>query len=331
MQENKDNLFDQLLGEYIGQTISPQNQERLFAMVLESETYKIRYEEAVRLNTMLHLPYFESNKEPDHLAFINRIQTKDKKAKVVGYRLFARIAAAAIVLAAVSLGSVLLYKAIEENESYSLIEASTPLGGQSRILLPDGSVAWINARSELKYSTGFGKTDRQLYLEGEGYFEVQKNDKLPFSVCSGEMEVIATGTIFNVRSYMDDNRWEVNLLEGGVDILVADQHYSLHADERVVYDKTSGSVKVEPAEAHQASLWIKGKLTFYQASIPDIYKMLERHFNVRIDIASDELKEEYFFGSINLEMNLSEILNYLDVNRKYKVEVKNDVIIVRNK
>jgi len=334
--QDKDQLFDRLLTEYISQTISSQDKELLFSMIRESEVLKERYEEVVKLNTLLHLPQFKSNKDKDYLLLKDKLQfssdRKNNKRKISWYGALGKVAAAAIILVMVSFGSIYLYKGTVNIDSpLGLTETSTPLGGQTRLLLPDGSVAWVNAMSQLKYGSGFGTTDRQLYLEGEAYFEVNKNDQLPFSVSAGNMEVIATGTIFNVRSYKDDNKWEVDLLEGGVDVVVSNKRYKLQSDEKAIYDKISASVSIEPTDAYMAAQWTNGKLSFYQASIPDIYKMLERHFNVRIQIDSDELKEEYFLGSINLEMSLSEILSYLDVDKKYRIELNGDTVIVKKR
>ncbi|MDR1369404.1 MAG: FecR family protein [Dysgonamonadaceae bacterium] len=330
--QDKDLLFDKLLTGHMSRINSHQDEELLFSMILESDVYKKHYEEVAGLNTLLHLPYFKSNQNKDYLLLKDKLQYKNKGKRITWYGMFTKVAAAAAILIVVSLGSIYLYReTVEKNSTFKQMEVSTPLGGQTRLLLPDGSVAWINAKSELKYGDGFGKTDRRLYLEGEGYFEVVKNEQIPFSVHAYDMEVIATGTIFNVRSYKEDNEWEVDLLEGGVDILVANKRYTLHSDEKAIYNKASALVTVESVDAHLTARWIKGKLAFYQASIPDICKMLERHFNVRIRIDSEELKEEYFLGSINLEMSLSEILNYLDVNKKYKIELKDDVIILKNR
>lgn len=330
--QDKDILFDRLLSEYIAQTISNKDKETLFSLVLESEIYKERYEEAVRFNTLLHLPYFEVNREKDFRGVGEKLNIERKARKIAWQTQLLRVVSVAIVLFTVSFGSIYIYKSIITAENtFKYFEASTPLGGQTRLLLPDGSVAWLNAKSELRYHLGFGITNRQLYLDGEGYFEVNKNEQLPFSISAGDMQVIATGTVFNVRSYKDDEQWEVNLLEGGVDVLIADKRYSLHSDEKAIYDKTTATVIVEATDASMASLWTKGRLAFYQASIPDIYKMLERHFNVKIRIESEELEKEYFLGSINLEMKLSDILDYLDVYKKYKIEIKNDEIVVKNK
>lgn len=334
MQGN-DQLFDRLLAEFFSHEISEEDKERLFSMIMRSPSYKEQYDKAAKLNALLRVSVFDSHKQDDYLLLKEKghihPDIRKEKSSIRKLTLFRHIAAAVILILLSSFGSLYLYKKYNQEGLTRWIETSTPLGGQTRVLLPDGSVAWINAKSELKYNPGFGTIDRHLYLEGEAYFEVEKNRKLPFSVHTGNMDVIATGTQFNIRSYPDDDKWEVNLLEGGVNVVISDKSYSLVPDEKIIYDRTSDLAVVEQTEAYIAAQWTKGKLSFYQASIPEIYKMLERHFNIRIEIGSEELKEEYFFGSINLEMSLSEILNYLDMDKKYKVELKNDVIVVRKK
>ncbi|MDR0748184.1 MAG: FecR family protein [Tannerellaceae bacterium] len=335
MPEN-DPLFDRLLAKYFLRNISVEDKETLFSRIMQSPADKDRYEKAAKLNALLHLSVFESHKQDDYRLLKEKIANPpDKQSgrnKTRRIPLFRRIATAVILVVLSSAGSVYLHdKYTHQEEQLRWIETSTPLGGQTRLLLPDGSVAWVNAKSELKYSSRFGTANRNLYLDGGAYFEVNKHKELPFSVRTGDMEVIATGTTFNICSYSEDNKSEVVLLEGGVDIIISDKRYSLVPDEKMIYDKTSASATIEQTDTQMVARWIKGKLSFYQASIPEIYRMLERHFNVRIQIDDDELKNEYFLGSINLGMNLSEILRCLDVDKKYKIEVRNDVIVIKRK
>ncbi|WP_197027686.1 FecR family protein [Prevotella sp. 10(H)] len=322
--------------KYFSKNISIEDKEKMFSMIMESPSYKDQYEKAAKLNTLLHISSFDSFIDDDYLLLQKRgaIYSENRldNNKAERFSLWRKIAVAVILILFSSSGSIYLYERLNnQGEIVSLIETSTPLGGQTRLILPDGSVAWINAKSELKYNSNFGKNNRDLLLNGEAYFEVNKNEELPFSVSAGDMKVVATGTQFNVRSYPDDYKWEVSLLEGGINVSVSDKHFALIPDEKIIYNKTSGELLVEKTDAEMATQWTKGKLSFYQASISEIYKMLERHFNVRIEIESEELKEEYFLGSINLEMSLSEILSYLDVDKKYKIQLKDEVIIIRKK
>ncbi len=328
--QNDERTFDLLLSKYLTREISGEEQEMLFSLVMQSQSFREQYEKAAKLNAVLHVPVFESRKESDYLSL--KIKNEPKKtAPFDRLGRLGRIAAAIALVLVSSTGAIYLHSRFKPAEEICWTEASTQFGGQTRLVLPDGTVAWVNAKSELKYSTLFGSSDREIHLKGEGYFEVARNEDLPFSVRAGDMTVTATGTQFNVRSYPDDNEWEVDLMEGGVDVDVIGKSFALTPDHKITYDRTAGTAVVEQFDTAMAAQWTKGKLAFYQASIPEIYKMLERHFNVRIAIDSEELKEEYFLGSISLNMSLSAILSYLDVDNKYKVEIKDDIIVVKNK
>lgn len=322
-------LFDTLLTKYIAQTISGEETEELFALISESESYKNQYKQYAKLNTLSRIPVFGTYCKRDYAVLKKRIGIHS-----IGRRLHLwRVAAAAALALVSSAMTVLLSTYLDKtrNVEVAWVETSTPLGGSMRLVLPDGSVAWVNAKSQLKYSSAYGKTDRNLWLQGEGYFEVAKNETLPLTVHAGNMTVTATGTRFNVNSYGDEPRWEVALSEGGVDVAVADRSFRLVPNQMAVYDRKGGEVKVEPFDGALIARWTQGKLSFERASIPDVFRMLERHFNVFIKIESEELKSEYFMGSINLNMSLSAIINHLDVDKKYKTEVNDNIIVVKRR
>ena len=79
------------------------------------------------------------------------------------------------------------------------------------VMLPDGTAVWLNAGSQLSYSQGFGITDRNVRINGEGYFEVGKGSDMPMSVCSSNMCVRDIGTKFNFRDYPEEPTAEVTL------------------------------------------------------------------------------------------------------------------------
>lgn len=328
----QDKLFDRLISEYFSHNISEKDKEEMFAMIAEFPVYKEKYEKAAKLNVLLHLPVFEKRKDEDYRRLNEKRNIGSANPLRIGRKItiLRHITAAVILILLTSLTTVYIYKASQQDIVLKWITTSTPLGGRTKVELPDGSIVWINAKTNLKYSSQFGLTNRDIFLDGEAYFEVHKDKENPFSVFMGDMKVTATGTQFNISSYSDDKKWEVDLLEGGIDITISDKTYSLVPSEKMIYDRVRLSTTIEKVDTELAAEWIKGRFYFYQASILEIYKMLERHFNVKI-IIDDELKDEHFFGSINLDMNLIDILNYLDVDKKHKIEISGENIIVKKK
>ena len=118
-----------------------------------------------------------------------------------------------------------------------------PLGSQTKVILPDSSVVCLNSGSVLKYDPAFlRKKSREVYLIGEGYFEVQKNPEKPFIVHADDINVKVLGTVFNVRSYPEDSEIEVSLIKGKVNVFSASEtrdNVILASDEQLTYDKRS--------------------------------------------------------------------------------------------
>lgn len=211
-------------------------------------------------------------------------------------------------------------------------ETTVPLGSQTKILLPDGSTAVLNAGSVLKYPLSYGKKERNVYLVGEGYLEVAKNKKKIFQIHAGGMKVKVTGKKFNLKHYPEDCLTEVALVEGGVDVSVKNKLIRLKSDEKAIYNQNKGSFYREQTDARKASLWTTGRLSFVNASFVDILKDIERKYNVKIHIESDKVSNEYFSGSINLEMSCQEVFNFMDVDKKYRFELHGgDVITIKDR
>ena len=107
-----------------------------------------------------------------------------------------------------------------------------PRGGEYSVTLQDGTVVNLNSASELRYPVRFAGTERKVFLTGEAYFQVAKDN--PFVVVTGEAEIEALGTSFNIYSYEEENRIETTLVEGAVRFAVADQTVILMPGEQGV-------------------------------------------------------------------------------------------------
>lgn len=207
-------------------------------------------------------------------------------------------------------------------EGFSDIVVEAPLGSRTKMSLPDGTLVWLNAGSRMAYSQGFGVENRKLELSGEGYFEVKRNEEVPFLVKTNSLQVTVLGTKFNFRDYPDDAEAIVSLSEGKValnNLLRREKEAFLSTNERVVLDKQSGSMKVETATVSNALQWTNGYLFFDEELLPDVAKELERSYNVKIHIASDSLNTFRFYGNfVRREQSIQEVLEALAATRKIR-------------
>lgn len=243
------------------------------------------------------------------------------------------VAAVAIVL--LGLITVTAYwqgsRQIQSNFSDIVVEA--PLGSKTKLTLPDGSTVWLNAGSKMVYSQGFGVRDRRLAFQGEGYFEVEKNDEMPFLVQTHDVNVTVVGTKFNFRNYPEDEEAVVELLEGKVALenqLKEESVRYLSPNEKMVLHKATGEMDITSAKVKEATLWTENILLFDEDLLPDIVRKLERSYHVRIEIENEDLKQARFYGQFNqLEQNIYEVLDMLVETGRLEYQEKDKVIYLK--
>lgn len=243
------------------------------------------------------------------------------------------VAAVAIVL--LGLITVTAYwqgsRQIQSNFSDIVVEA--PLGSKTKLTLPDGSTVWLNAGSKMVYSQGFGVSDRRLVFQGEGYFEVEKNDEMPFLVQTHDVNVTVVGTKFNFRNYPEDEEAVVELLEGKVALenqLKEESVRYLSPNEKMVLHKATGKMDITSAKVKEATLWTENILLFDEDLLPDIVRELERSYHVQIEIENEDLKQTRFYGQFNqLEQNIYDVLDMLSETGKLKYHEEGKVIYLK--
>ena len=159
---------------------------------------------------------------------------------------------------------------------------STSRGEQTQVRLPDGTLVFLNAASSLKYPVSFvERAKREVYLTGEGYFEVAKDRSHPFIVKTAQQAVQVLGTHFNINSYDDETATTTTLLEGSV--LVSNSNIGekvLSPGEQSVLSATR--IKVAPADVEEATDWKNGEFIFGGDDFRTVMRKIERWYNIEV-------------------------------------------------
>lgn len=334
-EENKH--IDELIANYLTEGLDKNALDELktwIAASAENQQYFIRQRE-IWFSAVSREAESVYDKDKAFENFRNRVESQKEIQSTSrrGFSLSALWRYAAVVAIIIAVGCISYWQGeVNVKDTFADISVEAPLGSKTKLYLPDGTLVWLNAGSRMTYSQGFGVDNRKVELEGEGYFEVKRNEKIPFFVKTKDLQLQVLGTKFNFRDYPEDHEVVVSLLEGKVglnNLLREEKEAVLSPDERAVLNKANGLLTVESVTASNASQWTDGYLFFDEELLPDIAKELERSYNVKIHIANDSLKTFRFYGNfVRREQNIQEVLEALASTEKmqYKIEERNITI-----
>ncbi|WP_443939738.1 FecR family protein [Pedobacter sp. MW01-1-1] len=220
-----------------------------------------------------------------------------------------------------------IYKILDEKVAASGINTlSTTRGEQMQVILPDGSLVFLNAESSLKYPTSFvKKTHREVSLVGEGYFEVAKDKAHPFIVKTAQQDVEVLGTHFNINSYANEPNIKTTLLEGSVQVSSGQESKILTPGNQAI--NTNGNIHLHPVDTELAVAWKNNNFVFDVLDIEQIMRMLERWYDVEI-IYTDGIPKGTFWGSVSRFDNISKVLISLEATGKAHFEIKGKKVYV---
>jgi ferric-dicitrate binding protein FerR (iron transport regulator) len=176
--------------------------------------------------------------------------------------------------------------------------------------------------------------NRQVFLDGEAFFEVAKDKKHPFLVNANNLNIRVLGTHFNVSNYPEDGLIDVVLVEGSVGLYTANEKFD--ADKNTVlkpgykgsFDKKDNHIETKAVNTDLYTSWMQGRLMFKNMSFNDITKKLERHYNVIIVNQNKKLANEKFHASFGDEP-IEKVLSYFNDVHGISYTIKNNEILIK--
>jgi ferric-dicitrate binding protein FerR (iron transport regulator) len=226
------------------------------------------------------------------IANIIALKEKDSKPKIITSPYMLKIAASIIFLIA-ALTSVLYISGVFNNNSKVDIwkERVTVPGEKLVMKLADSSEIILNAGSRLKYPAVFSGNTREVYLEGEAYFEVKHDITKPFIVHTTNISTTVLGTKFNVCAFADDKNISISLVEGSVKVTeitpnAGDKSSILRPNDKLVYNFKSKSSKIEKFDSLEAIGWKDNILKFKDEPLKNVFVKLERAYGIKFKLES---------------------------------------------
>ena len=205
------------------------------------------------------------------------------------------------------------------------------------ILLSDGSTVQLNASSLFRYPEKFGKRTREVYLDGEAYFDVAKNKRGTFIVHTDKQRVNVLGTEFNVLGYATDPYTITTLVTGSVSLEVYDDENNrtkeivMHPNQQVYFDKEHQRTILSNVESLDATSWIQGVYSFRETPLKEIARRLEKVHGVAFMIPEEAQQNEEYTGKFFLNQGIDEVAEVLNFKKQFRIQFSNDTIFIRGK
>ncbi|MBO9728854.1 MAG: FecR domain-containing protein [Chitinophaga sp.] len=209
-----------------------------------------------------------------------------------------------------------------------------PYGRRSRVQLEDGTVVFLNAGSRLVYPATFKQHKREVYLEGEGFFDIAPNAAAPFYVYAYGVATEVLGTTFNVSAYPDDARQSVVLVSGSVRLHL--QHGLFGKQTRELQPAEMGLLEDDALEVSHVNVnaytaWKEGRLLNLHTPLKDILKKLTRYYNIKLDLDSLQPGLETFSGDLDLDENLENVLDIICAANSLRYERQGKGFVLKEK
>lgn len=238
------------------------------------------------------------------------------------------IAAACLLLAFTGIG---LWQFKKDVREIAIVQKFTERAEHKFLLLSDSTQVWLNASSTINYPEHFDEKKREVYLNGEAYFDVKHADKVPFIIHTGDVTTVVLGTAFNVKAYEGQQHITVTVKRGKVQVMKSDMLVStLVKGQEVKIDKKDLHPVIDKvAGNNNAGSWQYGYLSYEDENLGDIISDMERVYNTEIIVMNGQLKSILVTTSFNRDIGARKALEILCRLTGSKLEIKNNQYLIK--
>ena len=233
-------------------------------------------------------------------------------------------------------GSQLYYQKSKEQKTMEKEEAFnkiiTPRGGEYKVILSDSTVVWLNAETTLRYPVRFSGDSREVFLNGEAYFEVKRDEKKSFCVhLSNDLYVEVLGTSFNVRAYADEDLMQTVLEKGKVSLVHSGNQITLKPSDLASYNMKTKEITKKKVDTELYTAWRTGRYVFHNESIETILQTLSRWYNIEPVFKNESIKNIMFTGNVKKYENVNPLLDAIETSGHIRFEIEGKTVHVFEK
>ena len=341
--------------KYVNGTILDEERQALMSWIAQSKENELLFNQTREILLVTRLS--DDSFQFDEQAALEKVRAKAQRRRTMPkfFTLSYRWAAVAALFFVIS--GTLFFRQLSRSSGSPDVyqEIIVPLGSRAKVTLPDGSQINLNAGSSLRYPTIFGVKTRDVWLDGEGFFEVQKSSA-PFIVHSGTVQIKALGTSFNVRAYSSDQVVETTLVSGKIVVTGIGRHQET-TDEGMILlpnqklivsnvpdsqDASDENNNTQVVDAEKSVIlkkkvnpepeisWKDNKWVINREDLSSLAVKLERRFDVEIVFKDEHLKSFRYNGSLP-DLSLEQVLKVMSMASPIHYSVNEKTVIISEK
>lgn len=227
-------------------------------------------------------------------------------------------------------------KIVQTSLTYNEIKVAK--GGRANtLLLTDGTKVILNAASVFKYPTDFSAEKREVYLDGEAYFEVAKDLSKPFVIKLRKQRITVLGTSFNVAAYSEEPYSMTTLVNGGISLETFNEKGEsmscmfLKPNQQALSDNQTGSVSLKEVDVSLSKAWTQGEYKFKDEPLSVIARQLERYYGVNIYLEEDHLKCVRYTGTFSVDQSIMDVLKIINYEQRLSYKRVGENIFITSK
>ncbi|MDR1646102.1 MAG: DUF4974 domain-containing protein [Tannerellaceae bacterium] len=200
-----------------------------------------------------------------------------------------------------------------------------------KAILPDGTIVSLGTRTSFRYENNYGKSERRVYLDGEAFFEVVPSKNKPFIVVTGNQEIEALGTRFNVTAYACDSVFVTTLLDGAVRLTTEHmaRKETLAPGQQLTYNSNTHSLQIAEVDASQFTAWISGYYYFPRQRMEAILHRLGSVYGVRFTVESARLNKKTFTGTFYRGQSIKDIMEIINLSVPIKYTIDDHHVTIK--
>ena len=283
---------------------------------LSSDEYVSLYEEIIKKTA----PDFHNSTLPKYSYYLKRI-------------------AASLILLAVVFSVVWITtipkptkESITQNTSLTINKATLP-GEKLSFKLPDGTIVKLNAASTLKFFQADDNSQREVFLEGEAFFDVAKDVNRPFIVKTKGMSTTALGTSFNASAYSMDNSHKISLLTGRIIVEKTSEKGNKNSNillpgDQIIYSRANDNFEKVHFDIEQEMAWSNGVIIFEDTDFKNVIITLERWYGVQFEIINENKKTKDAFSGVFENQSLERVLEILSFSGDFTFKLNDSEVII---